>query len=309
MKYRKLTPMKTWLAYGCLGLSMALVGSYVAVSKPLVAAFPVLLLAWLRFGAATVLMAHWLKPEPGARPLSVRLHKLLFLESFLGNFLFSICMLYGVSQTSATSAGVIMSAIPAVVAAMSAVMLKERLSARAIAAIACAFIGIGLYANNRHASTDMAYPNAVWGNLLVFCAVCCEAAYAVIGKHLTAHLSPKRIAATINVWGLALTTPFGIYLAWQFDFSAITLGSWSLLAFYATAASVVTVWLWMTGLKHVHAHQAGVFTVFLPISAATIGVVFFGEVMTPIQVLAFAIALFGVVLATTTRHTTTQSAT
>jgi drug/metabolite transporter (DMT)-like permease len=139
--------------------------------------------------------------------------------------------------------------------------------------------------------------------------VCCEAAYAVIGKHLTAHLSPKRIAATINVWGLALTTPFGIYLAWQFDFSAITLGSWSLLAFYATAASVVTVWLWMTGLKHVHAHQAGVFTVFLPISAATIGVVFFGEVMTPIQVLAFAIALFGVVLATTTRHTTTQSAT
>ena len=85
--------MKIWLAYGCLGLSMALVGSYVAVSKPLVAAFPVLLLAWLRFGAATVLMAHWLKPEPGARPLSARLHQLLFLESFLGNFLFSICML------------------------------------------------------------------------------------------------------------------------------------------------------------------------------------------------------------------------
>ena len=32
--------MKTWLAYLCLGLSMTLVGSYVALSKPLVAAFP-----------------------------------------------------------------------------------------------------------------------------------------------------------------------------------------------------------------------------------------------------------------------------
>jgi hypothetical protein len=37
-------------AYACLALSMSLVGSYVALSKPLAAAFPVLLLAWLRFG-------------------------------------------------------------------------------------------------------------------------------------------------------------------------------------------------------------------------------------------------------------------
>ena len=39
-----------WLAYGSLALSMALVGSYVALSKPLVAALGVFLLAWLRFG-------------------------------------------------------------------------------------------------------------------------------------------------------------------------------------------------------------------------------------------------------------------
>ena len=30
-----------WLAYGCLALSMSLVGSYVALSKPLVAALGV----------------------------------------------------------------------------------------------------------------------------------------------------------------------------------------------------------------------------------------------------------------------------
>ena len=54
----------------------------------------------------------------------------------------------------------------------------------------------------------------------------------------------------------------------------------------------------MTGLKTIPAHQAGVFTVFLPITAAAIGVAFFDEVMTGIQVIAFAIALVGVVLAT-----------
>ena len=50
-------------AYGCLALSMSLVGSYVALSKPLVAAIPVFLLAWLRFGiglpCALPLGRHW----------------------------------------------------------------------------------------------------------------------------------------------------------------------------------------------------------------------------------------------------------
>ena len=41
--------MNRFAAYACLALSMSLVGSYVALSKPLVAALPVFLLAWLRF--------------------------------------------------------------------------------------------------------------------------------------------------------------------------------------------------------------------------------------------------------------------
>jgi len=52
------------LAYACLALSMTLVGSYVALSKPLVAVLPVLLLAWLRFGIAAIAMAGWLKNRP-----------------------------------------------------------------------------------------------------------------------------------------------------------------------------------------------------------------------------------------------------
>lgn len=291
--------MKPWLAFTCLATSMALVGSYVALSKPLVAVFPVFLLAWLRFGIGSVAMASWLKKPPTEKPLSATTKKLLFLESFLGNFLFSICMLYGVSLTSASAAGVILSAIPAMVALQSALFLKERLSTRSVLAIACAIVGIGLYASISHAEAHAHYPQAWLGNLLVFAAVCCEAAYAVIGKQLTAHLSPKRIASVINVWGLALTTPAGLYWLTQFDLSVVSLGNWGLLVFYALAASVLTVWLWMTGLQGVQAHQAGVFTVMLPISAATIGVLFLGDVMTVLQTVAFGIALVGVVLATT----------
>ena len=286
---------------------MALVGSYVALSKPLVAAIPVFLLAWLRFGIGGLAMAHWLKKPAGEAPMTPQTRRLVFLESFLGNFLFSICMLFGVSLSSAVAAGVIMAAIPATVALLSWAFLRERISGQVWAAVACAVLGIALVSLSRSEmpanmgsaqEADLTSKNVWLGNLLLVGAVLCEAAYAVIGKKLTGVLSPKRITALINVWGFALVTPFGLWMAWGFDFAAVAPGSWLLLVFYALAASIWTVWLWMTGLKTVPANQAGVFTVMLPISAAVVGILVLGERLNAAQVGAFALALLGVVLAT-----------
>lgn len=289
--------MNRWLSYGCLALSMSLVGSYVALSKPLAAALPIFLLAWLRFFLGGAGMVTWLRKPANEAPMTRRTKGLLFLESFLGNFLFTICMLYGVSMTSAVSAGVIMAAIPAVVALLSWVFLREQLSLRIWGAVACAACGIALLAMSK--SEAAAHDTHSWlGNVLVFAAVVCEASYAVIGKSLTRVLTPKRITALINLWGLVLMTPFGLYQALHFNFHSVSLGIWALLLFYAQAASVWTVWLWMTGLKGVPASQGGVFTVMLPIAATAVGVVILGEPLGGTRIVAFGFALAGVVLAT-----------
>jgi drug/metabolite transporter (DMT)-like permease len=276
---------------------MALVGSYVGLSKLLVAVFPVLLLAWLRFGIAAVAMAHWVRRQPGEPPLSSHDRILLFWESFLGNFLFSICMLYGVALTSALAAGVVMAAIPAAVALLSRIGLGEQIRPRVALAIACAALGIALLALARH-SGPAATAGSPLGYGLLLCAVFCEASYVVIGKRLTGNVTPRRISALINLWGLALATPFGLWQAWNFDFVAVPLGAWLLLAFYAVAASMVTVWLWMQGLRHVPSSRAGVFTVLLPVSAALVGVVALGEGFGAAHIAAFALALLGLLLAT-----------
>jgi drug/metabolite transporter (DMT)-like permease len=298
--------MNRIVAYACLGLSMSLVGSYVALSKPLVAALPVFLLAWLRFGIGGAAMLRWLKKPAEEIPMSRQTAGLLFLESFLGNFLFSICMLFGVSLTSAVAAGVIMASIPAAVALMSWLFLRERISLRVWGAVACAVAGIALVSLSKNpspphaagAEADPASSYAWLGNLLLVGAVLCEAAYAVIGKKLTGVLSPKRISALINLWGFALVTPLGLWMAWSFDFGRVAPSLWLLLVFYSLAASVWTVWLWMTGLKTIPANEAGVFAVLLPISAAAVGVIVLGETLNATQTGAFGIALAGVVLAT-----------
>jgi drug/metabolite transporter (DMT)-like permease len=274
---------------------MALVGSYVGLSKLLVAVFPVFLLAWLRFGIAAVGMVHWFKRAPKEPTMTPRERRLVFLQSFFGNFLFSICMLYGVAATSAVAAGVVLAGIPATVALLSWVFLRERIDARMRAAIGLAVVGVALLALQ---GGDAATAAPWWGYALLVVTVFCEAAYVVIGKRLTGTLSPRRISALINAWGLALVTPLGLWQALRFDFSQVAVSIWLLLLFYSAAASIWAVWLWMRGQVHVPASKAGVFTVMLPIVATLVGVLFLGESFRAGHALAFALALAGLLVAT-----------
>lgn len=278
---------------------MALVGTYVALSKPLTAVIPVFLLATLRFGIAALVMLPWLRVGATDRPLTPAVTRTLFVQSFFGNFLFSITMLLGISMTSATSSGVILSTLPAVVALMSWLFLRERLEARVWIAVGFAVAGIGALTLLRTQST--AGGDTTLGNLLIFACVCCEATYVILGKKLTSHLSPKRISALINLIGLLLMLPLGLWQASTFDFAALTAGTWALLVFYAVSASMVSTWLWLTGLKSVPASHSGVFTIALPLAACLVGVVWLGESFGATHALAFVCALIGIVLITTAR--------
>ena len=178
-------------AYACLAASMALVGSYVGLSKLLVAVFPVFLLAWLRFGiAAHGDAALGAPPRPARRRCRATTAVLLFWESFLGNFLFSICMLYGVALTSALAAGVVMAAIPAAVACCracsctSASRARDRRPSPAPWPASCCWrcANRGDRRSRRHV--------AAGAMLLLVGAVLCEASYVVIGKRLTGKVSP-----------------------------------------------------------------------------------------------------------------------
>ncbi|MCS7101735.1 MAG: DMT family transporter [Burkholderiaceae bacterium] len=278
-----------------LASSMALVGVYVALAKPLLAVLPVFALAFLRFLIAAVALAPFTPRARAEPPLSPQERRLFFALSFFGNFLFTLCLLAGLQRTSATAAGVILATLPAAVALLSRLLLRERLDARARLAIALAVVGIALlqWARAGEASDTRA---TLLGNMLVFGAVLCEATYVIVGKRLTATRRPLRISALLNLGGLLLAAPLGLWQLAAVDLRALAPVHWALLVFYALAASWFAVWLWMTGLKHLPANQAGVFTVALPITATAIGVLFLGEAFTALHALALAAAAAGVLL-------------
>jgi drug/metabolite transporter (DMT)-like permease len=257
----------------------------------------VFILAFLRFSLAGVIMLPWLKREHGAPRLTAPAKRWLFLQSLLGNFLFSVCMLYGVMLSNALTAGIVMAGIPAAVAVLSWAALKERLSPRMGVAIglSCASV-LTLQLAKNAAPTGEFY---ALGVALLIGAVLCEASYVVLAKKLSGVLSPKRGSALLNAWGWALTVPFAAWQFWRTDFAltSISAAHWALLGYYAVAASVLSTWLWFTGLRHVPANQAGVYTVALPITAALLGVVAFGEAFSAWHALALGLAVASVVCA------------
>ena len=299
-------PTSRHTAFALLAGSMALVGTYVALSKPLTAVIPVFALAFLRFAIAAVAMLPWTLPARGEPALSRTEHRLFFVMSFFGNFLFSICMLYGVSMTTATAAGVILATLPAVVALLSWAVLRERLSRRVVLAVALAVGGIVLLQLARPAA-ESTRGATLLGNLLMFGAVVCEASYVILGKRLAATRTPLRVSALINLWGLALTAPFGVWQLMRADLGAMTGGLWMLLVFYSLAAGLFSVWMWVSGLRHVPANQAGVFTVALPIAATAVGVLLLGESFTALHAVALGCAAAGAVLIATTPRATPAS--
>lgn len=311
-------PPIPWMSYACLAMSMILVGTYVGLSPLLSSVIPVMLLAWLRFGVSALAMAPWMRVHREDEPIGRREHVLLFLQSFLGNFLFTLCALYGTWMTGALSAGVVMATIPAAVAVLSWLFLRERLTVQIGVAIGLSAAAVVLLALARTPDAWAALPLAssdprgseassaptpsnrlqVWGHLLLLAAVVCEASYVVIGKRLSAHVRPARLTAIINLWGFALSTPAGLWLAWRFDFASVQAATWGLFLFYALAASVVTVWLWMRGLQQVPAQQAGVFTVLLPLSSAAIGVLVLNEPWGAAHAVALLLAVAAMLMVT-----------
>lgn len=276
-------------------LSMVLVGSYVALSKPLVAAIPPFVLGGLRFAIAAVLMLPWTLPHRDDARLTPGERGLIVAQSFFGNFLFTLCMLYGVSMTSATSAGVILAALPATVMVGSRVFLRERLGPEALFAGILVTAGIALLRIDPSHGT--AGSDDGRGDLLVFGAVCCEAVYVVIGKRLAARIAPMRLSAWINLCGLGLTAPLALAQWPAFEPGKLSGPTWLLLAYYATAASVLSVWLWMRGLRDVPAHEAAVYTAGLPLAATTVGVAVLGEPATLPRLAAVVLAVAGIALA------------
>lgn len=283
------------LAYLMLASSMMLVGANVPVAKLLAEALPIPLIACLRCLLACMVL--WplmrLVERPRGMPAPAVMGN-LFWQAAFGTALYNAGLLAGLRFTSALEGGLVLATLPAVVAVGSALWLRERLGVRAWAAAALA--GVGMAAIN--AVRAGGGEGSLVGNALVFAGVIGEAVYVLLAKRNAGRIGVITAAFWMQAFSAGQLLPFAaLSLPWLAPGAASPLNV-ALLVFHSLTASVLCLLLWYGGLRRASASVAGVFSAFLPATAAVLAVLVLGEAFTAGHGAGFVLMLGSILLAT-----------
>jgi len=282
-------------AYAMLAASMMLVGANVPVAKLLAEDLPIPLIAFLRCALACLVLWPLMRAmEPRARPPREVMRN-LFWQAAFGTALYNAGLLAGLRLTTALEGGLVLATLPTVVALGSALWLGERLSRRAWAAAALAAAGMAAINAVRAGAGG---EGSLIGNAFVFAGVIGEAVYVLLAKRAAGRVGVITAAFWMQVFSALQLAPFAaVSLPWLAP-GAANAANAALLVFHSLTASVLCLLLWYGGMRRAAANVAGVFSAFLPATAAVLGVLVLGERFTAVHAVGLAVMLASVLLAT-----------
>lgn len=291
---------KNLRAYFELSLAMFIVGSSVVVGKLLVDNIPVFLISGLRFAISSLILFPILIKYEGLTFLTINKKDwlILGLQSFTGVFLFNILLLNGLKYTNAIESGIILGTTPAIIALISLLFLKEKMSLYKWLGILLSVIGIiiiNVFGSNVTLG-DKSF--SFWGNLLILGAVVCEALFTIFRKVSSNKVTPLLTATAVSIIGLILFLPFSIYDALNFDFSTITILDWLYILYFGLFVTVVAFLLWFQGVSKVSASTAGIFSSVMPVSAVILSSIILKEEITIINLLGVTCILVAILIFT-----------
>lgn len=286
-------------------ISTMIVGSSVVAGKLVAMRLPVFLSQAASLAVALLLLVPMaLVRHKEALRITRRDALLLLLQAFLGMFLFRVLMLYGLQYASASESGIMTSLTPAIVAVLSYLLLKEKISLRPGLGIACSLLGI-LSLQFRHVSSlgsTSSMPNSLFGLLLVLSAVIGEAALTVLRKMLSGSVSSLLGTMYVTLFCFLMFLPFSLVEARQFDFTQIDAGEIGLVLYYGVFVTAVAYILWFRGVSKVPASTAAVYTGCIPASTLLLSYAILHEPFSFAHMAGISFVFLGVVLISRTEE-------
>lgn len=280
--------MRSYLALAC---AMILTGINVALGKIIVTEMPPASFAMLRFVMASFFLVPLALLEPGWRTSLARLSPGQWIEIFalslFGVVGFTTLMLIGIQYTTAINAGIITSALPAIIALLSFLVLREQVAPRTFLSVLLAVVGIALinlakpHENNPLVTS---WASTLIGNGFILAAVTSEAVFAILTRRYSTIIPPWTLTMIVHFLAIPITLPIILWQdgGWQLPQASISF--WLLAVYYIITSSVLSFYLWCVGIKAVPASQSALFTALVPTTTLIVAVLFLGETMLLLQI-------------------------
>jgi drug/metabolite transporter (DMT)-like permease len=286
------------IAYGLLVLMAAcFAGTWVAAHWA-TDEVPPLLTAFWRFAVASVLLWAWARVS--GIPVAIRRHDLplvgfMALTGIVG---YNLCFLYGVRLAPSSDGAIIVPGLsPIVVAALVALRYRVVPSARGMAGLGLALVGLVLVIGPAVSSS----PERALGDLLFVGGAICWGAYSVLSRAATARFHP--VTATLGPAALGALAFLPLSLAGEgwaplADASPRALAS---LLYLGAIGTVVAFVAFSEGIRRIGAARASAFIVLVPLLGVVLTSALLGEEASAFLVAGTAVVLIGLWLVQTAR--------
>lgn len=267
-------------------------GNY-AVTKLTFTEIPPLAFTAIRFSVGSLLLGLLLVRVEPLRAVPRHLRGRLLLLGLVGNTLYQLCFITGLSRTTATNTALILATMPTVVTVVSGLLGHERIPPRQYAALALATAGVVVVI----AARGLDLSRGDWtGDLLILGGVACWTAYTIGLRRFGGELS----ALGITTWGLLAGTP-GLILAgvpslYRLDWGGVSGKAWTGLAYSTLLSLVAAYFLWSRAVQRLGASRAALYTSASPLVAAVTALFLLGERPTVAHLIGGACIIGGVLL-------------
>jgi drug/metabolite transporter (DMT)-like permease len=299
--------VSSWKAYAA-GISWASIfGLSFLVTKGALEAFSPLALLFLRFSLATLALGvlaltRIVRFRYQGKPLAPLVILCLFQP-----VLYFTLETFGLRETASSTAGLILGAMPAAVAALSVPLLHERLSIRQVAGLLLSVAGVAfIVLGGIRVGTDQGHagsPGSVRGILLVVGALVSSAFYQVYSRKASVHYGPLETTFAMMLSGAVffglLAAVEGMSQGWTMMFARANAGAWFSIVYLGILSSVVAFFLVNLSLSRLKAAQASIFGTLTTLVSLVAGVTLRGELFGPAQAIGAAGIVVGVWLTNT----------
>jgi drug/metabolite transporter (DMT)-like permease len=268
-------------------------GANFSVTKITLQAIPPLAFAATRFLIASALLWAVLRAVEGPTRLPPGSLRKLIVLGVVGNSVYQLCFLLGLTYTTAANAALIIATAPALVAAAGAALGIERLSRPAVAGIVLAIGGVALILGARGLHFT---PAGLTGDLLLLGCAVSWTIYTLGVRSLGAGLSPLAITTWTTITGTPALVLLGLPQLLATDWSAVSAGAWGGLLYSAVLSVVVAYVLWNNSVRVAGSNKTAIFGCAIPMVATLVAWPVLGEAPTWLQAVGAAMIIAGVLL-------------
>jgi drug/metabolite transporter (DMT)-like permease len=221
----------------------------------------------------------------------------LITLGMLGNGIYQLLFVEGISRTRVGNAALVVAATPALIAIISRWGGVDRISRRVAGGIALSLAGVAVVILGS-AKAASGTPTFL-GTMLVFCGTLCWTAFTVMLQPFARRLDPVHLSAFTMLGG---TIPLLIFTSTSMvstDWSRLGFAAWGAV-FYASVISMGVAYLfWYRGLRVLGPTRTAVYSNLQPVIAILVAWIFLSETPTIWQGLGTGTIISGLFLTRT----------